>query len=50
MAGSNAYTYQWYENTVNNNTGGTPIPGATLGISYTLQNTTVGITFTITAW
>ena len=38
------YTYQWYENTVNNNTGGTPIPGAT-SISYTPQNTTVGITY-----
>ena len=34
-AGS-TYTYQWYENTVNNNTGGTPIPGAT-SIGYTPQ-------------
>ena len=31
-------------NTVNNNTGGTPIPGAT-NSSYTPQNTTVGITY-----
>ena len=35
------YTYQWYSNTINNNTGGTLIPGAT-SISYTPQNTTVG--------
>ena len=42
-AGSTLY-YQWYENTVNNNTGGTPIPVAT-SISYTPQNTTVGITY-----
>ena len=37
------YTYQWYEN-IHNNSGGTPIPGAT-SISYTPQNTTVGITY-----
>ena len=44
MVLGSTYTYQWYENTVNNNTGGTDIPGAT-SISYTPQNTTVGITY-----
>ena len=47
MAGSLLDIYQWYENTVNNNTGGTPIPGAT-SISYTPQNTTCRL-LTITA-
>ena len=37
-------TYQWYSNTTNSNTGGTPISGATTG-SYTPPSTTAGTTY-----
>lgn len=37
-------SYQWYSNTTNTNTGGTPIPGAT-SPSYLPQNTTAGTVY-----
>ncbi|RKE90139.1 beta strand repeat-containing protein [Epilithonimonas arachidiradicis] len=37
-------TYQWYSNTTNSNTGGTPISGAT-SASYTPPSTTTGTTY-----
>jgi len=42
--GTGTPSYQWYSNTVNNNTTGTIIPGAT-GISYTPPTSTVGTTY-----
>ncbi|UPT69903.1 MAG: PKD domain-containing protein [Flavobacterium sp. JAD_PAG50586_2] len=39
--GSGAFTYQWYSNTANNTTSGTPISGATTS-SYNPPTTTVG--------
>ncbi|QQE78224.1 InlB B-repeat-containing protein [Alicyclobacillus sp. SO9] len=39
-----AVTYQWYKNTVNSNTGGTAITGAT-SASYTPPTTSVGTTY-----
>jgi gliding motility-associated-like protein len=40
IASSN-FDYQWYSNTTNNNTGGTPITGANTN-TYTPDNTTIG--------
>lgn len=37
-------SYQWYSNTTNTNTGGTPIPGAN-ATSYLPQNTTAGTVY-----
>ena len=42
--GSGSPQYQWYENTVNNNTTGTPIPGATTD-SYTPSTAVAGTTY-----
>ena len=42
--GSGSSIYQGYENTVNNNTTGTPIPGATTD-SYTPSTAVVGTTY-----
>ncbi|WP_298345660.1 PKD domain-containing protein [uncultured Algibacter sp.] len=39
-----AYEYQWYSNTVNSNTGGTPITGANTD-TFTPPTTTVGTTY-----
>ena len=39
-----SYSYQWYSNTTNSNSGGTLIPGAT-NSNYTPQNTTVNTTY-----
>ncbi len=44
VAGNAPYSYQWYSNTANNNTSGTPIQGAT-GVSYTPPSTTVGTSY-----
>ena len=38
---SSTFDYQWYSNTTNNNTGGTPIAGANTN-TYTPDNTTIG--------
>lgn len=37
-------SYQWYSNTTNTNTGGTPVPGATAA-TYLPQNSTAGTTY-----
>ena len=42
--GSGSPQYQWYENTVNNNTTGTPIPGATSS-SYMPFTAVAGTTY-----
>ncbi len=41
VAGASPFSYQWYFNTTNNNTDGTPIQGATKAF-YTPSSTTVG--------
>ena len=42
--GAGSYIYQWYQNTVNSNSGGTLIPGAT-GNSYSPLTTPVGTNY-----
>jgi gliding motility-associated-like protein len=42
--GTGIFSYQWYSNTVNSNTGGTAIPGATTG-SFTPPTSVVGIKY-----
>lgn len=43
--GGGTLTYQWYKNTANSNTGGTPITGATSS-AYTVTSTTTGMSGT----
>jgi gliding motility-associated-like protein len=44
IGASTTPSYQWYSNTTNTNTGGTPVPGATAA-TYLPQNSTAGTTY-----